>query len=388
MFNRLIFDSILIWISIIITFVSNGRVVESVVNPTYSQSFNPLTHGNGSPDQSHCYRQWKCRPLHNSQCLDVTLPYKFTTSTVWENQSFNEIHDYLNRWKGLRSIPQCWKALQSVLCATFFPRCDNESSRVSLPTHDMCRLTRHPCRLIEQHHHWPEFLRCDNETLFPSKCKNDYTDLKFNTTAVGAKCSPPLVQTEDQNIWYPGIEGCALQCQDPVYTEEQHRKIRWFVSHGAGVSLLATLFSVLTFIIDWRSSNRYPAVIIFYLNMCLMISNTGWLLGSVLSKGPHEIVCRPDNTTRYSEPGNSPENFYCLSVFLLIYYFSMAALVWFVNLAYAWDLSFQTSGAAHRDSVNSKVAYFHLTAWSVPLMLTISILALGEVYKQMFCNKL
>lgn len=204
----------------------------------------------------------------------------------------------------------------------------------------------------------------------------------YNWIGIGAKCSPPLVSTEDEDIWYPGIEGCALQCQNPIYTGEQHRKVRSFISQGAGIGFAMTLFSVLTFIIDWRSSNRYPAVIIFYLNMCLMIANIGWLLGSALSKGPQEIVCRPDNTTRHGEPGNSPENFNCLSVFLLIYYFSMAALVWFVNLAYAWDLSFQRTGVSRRDAVNSKVAYFHLTAWSVPLMLTITILALGEVGTQ------
>jgi smoothened protein len=347
-------------------------VISSSERNVFNQALYPLSQQ--SPD--HCYKTAKCRTLNTSQCLDVTLPYKFTTSHVLENHSFSEIHDYLSRWKGLRSIPQCWKALQSVLCASFFPRCDNESSRVSLPTHEMCRFTRGPCRLIELHYEWPEFLRCDNETLFPPKCKNEYTDLKFNTSAI-AKCVPPLVSSDDSNIHYPGIEGCALQCHNPIYTEEAHRKMSSFISHAATISLMATLFAVLTFIIDWRSSNRYPAVIIFYLNMCFLISNIGWLLQSVLSKGKNEIVCRSDNTSRYGEPG-TPENFYCLLVFLLIYYFSMASLVWFVNLAYAWDLSFQTT-SSQRESVNSKVAYFHLSAWSVPLMLTITILALGEV---------
>jgi smoothened protein len=56
----------------------------------------------------------------------------------------------------------------------------------------------------------------------------------------------------------------------------------------------------------------------------------------------------------------------------------MAALVWFVNLSYAWSIKYQLK-STRRDSVNSKVAYFHLSAWSIPLMLTITILALGEV---------
>ncbi|CAG2166838.1 unnamed protein product, partial [Oppiella nova] len=352
----------------------------------------PMSPAIASPD--HCYRASRCRPLNTSQCLDVTLTYKHTASafegngilgpdaTIAWGDNAHDIHDYLSRWKGLRSVPQCWKALQSVLCAIFFPRCDDSTGRVSLPTHDMCRLTRQPCRLLEQHHHWPPWLRCDNDTLFPHKCKNDYTDLKFQTApgvAPASKCSLPLVTTDDTNIWYPGIEGCALQCQNPVYSAEQHRRVGAFIKFGAWMSLICTGVAVLTFIIDWHSSNRYPAVIIFYLNLCFMIADTGWLAQSVLHSGHREIVCRPDNTSRYGEPGNSPDNLYCLSTFLLVYYFSMAALVWFVNLAYAWDLSFQANGASHRESVNAKVAYFHLTAWSVPLMLTISILFVGEV---------
>ena len=154
--------------------------VGAVVHQPYVQPFGASEPGAASDE--HCYRQSRCRPLVSSQCLDVTLPYKFTSNTVWENQSFVQIDNYLNKWKGLRSIPQCWKALQTVLCATFFPRCDQESNRVSLPTQEMCRRIQHPCRLIGQHHRWPEFLRCDNTTLFPVVCKNDYTDLKFNTS--------------------------------------------------------------------------------------------------------------------------------------------------------------------------------------------------------------
>ncbi|XP_054157907.1 uncharacterized protein LOC128956240 [Oppia nitens] len=359
--------------------------------------------GVAAVDNNHCYRQSRCRPLHTGQCLDVTLPYKLTTAGVpapglWDLNSngggggggdadrelvgHRDIHDYLSRWKGLRSVPQCWKALQSVLCATFFPRCDNDTGRVSLPTREMCRLTRHPCRLLERHHHWPEFLRCDNETLFPGRCKNDYTDLKFHAApgVQPARCALPLVNTDDHNIWYPEIEGCAVQCLNPMFTADDRRRVATVVYYGSLAGSLATAFVVITFVIDWRSSSRWPALIIFYLNLCLFAHYAGWLMQSALHDGHRVISCRPDNTTRYGEPGNSPENHYCLLTFFLTYYSAMAALVWYANLAYAWDLLYRTSSTStHRVAVNSKVAYFHLTAWSVPLMLTITILALGEV---------
>lgn len=184
-------DMLIKWFAIIgATFVLSASRARTLVHQPYVQPFGPSEPG--SAGDEHCYRQSRCRSLVSSQCLDVTLPYKYTTTAVWENQSYAEIDNYLNNWKGLRSIPQCWKALQSVLCATFFPRCDNESNRVSLPTLDMCRRIQHPCRLIGQHHRWPEFLRCDNTSLFPVVCKNDYTDLKFNTSGTVQQVLGPV----------------------------------------------------------------------------------------------------------------------------------------------------------------------------------------------------
>lgn len=38
------------------------------------------------------------------------------------------------------------------------------------------------------------------------------------------------------------------------------------------------------------------------------------------------------------------ENLSCVIVFVLVYYFIMAALVWFVILSYTWHISFQALG--------------------------------------------
>ena len=98
----------------------------------------------------------------------------------------------------------------------------------------------------------------------------------------------------------------------------------------------------------------------------------------------------------------------CVVIFILIYYFLMAACVWFVMLAYSWFVSFQALGTVHyyfgfetailtnnktkrnpillkystgkiREKVSSKAAYFHLVSWSIPLVLTITCMALAQV---------
>lgn len=56
----------------------------------------------------------------------------------------------------------------------------------------------------------------------------------------------------------------------------------------------------------------------------------------------------------------------------------MAAMVWFVILTYAWHMSFQALGKI-QDRIDKKGSYFHLIAWCLPLVLTVTIMGLGEI---------
>ena len=56
-----------------------------------------------------------------------------------------------------------------------------------------------------------------------------------------------------------------------------------------------------TFLADWKNSNRYPAVILFYINACFFVGSIGWL-AQFLDGAREEIVCKSDNTMRLGEP--------------------------------------------------------------------------------------
>lgn len=155
----------------------------------------------------------------------------------------------------------------------------------------------------------------------------------------------------------------------------------------------------ITFLIDWRSANKYPALVIFYINCCFMVSCIGWL--AQFTFGKDVIVCRKDGTLRMSEPRYSltvvyyftpipvstwsrkmsifsGETLYCIITFILVYYSLVAAVVWFVILTYAWHMSFQALGKI-KDRIDKKGAYFHLIAWCLPTVLTVTIMTLGEI---------
>ena len=53
--------------------------------------------------------------------------------------------------------------------------------------------------------------------------------------------------------------------------------------------------------IDWRSANKYPAVVIFYINCCFLVSCLGWFIQ--FAPGNRDvIVCRKDGSPRLTEP--------------------------------------------------------------------------------------
>lgn len=57
------------------------------------------------------------------------------------------------------------------------------------------------------------------------------------------------------------------------------------------------------------------------------------------------IVCRRDGTLRHSEP-SAGENLACIIPFILIYYFLIAANIWFSIFTYAWYLQTKDRGMA------------------------------------------
>lgn len=142
---------------------------------------------------------------------------------------------------------------------------------VYLPSLEMCRITSEPCRILYNTSYFPEFLKC-NETFFPSKCNNDVREMKFN--AVG-QCLAPLVQAESSTSYYKDIEGCGVQCKDPLYTDDEHDDIHKLIGWGVTICAISNIFVIVTFSIYECKKTRYPAWIIVYINICFLINWIG-----------------------------------------------------------------------------------------------------------------
>lgn len=323
----------------------------------------------------YCKRPAKCQNLTYNYCMGTKLPYHSTTLNLTDLTTQEDVQEKLAMYQHLRHVPKCWAVIQPFLCSLYMPKC--EKDRVDLPSMDMCNITRGPCKILYGTHFFPPLLRCENDKRMPlpRACKNDLREIKFNTSG---QCLEPLIQTDSAPSFYKGVDGCGLQCNNPFYSPEAQAKIHQYIAWGASICLFFNLFTIFTFMIDWKTANRYPGVEIFYINICFFFVCIGWL-AQFHNDLRDDIVCRKDGTLRMSEP-SAGENLWCVIVFVLVYYFLIAALVWFVIFTYAWHLSVTVQALGKiPERIDKKGAYFHLASWSLPLILTITTMALGEI---------
>ncbi|XP_058718118.1 protein smoothened-like isoform X2 [Poecile atricapillus] len=330
----------------------------------------PAAH-NASAGPPRCRRPAPCERLRFGACLGSALPYTATSTLLaTDSASQEEAHGKLLLWSGLRNAPRCWDVIQPLLCAVYMPKC--EDGQVELPSQTLCQATRTPCIIVERERGWPDFLKCTTDR-FPEGCPNEVQNIKFNSSG---QCEAPLVRTDNPKSWYEDVEGCGIQCQNPLFTEKEHREMHVYIAAFSSVTIFCTFFTLATFVADWRNSNRYPAVILFYVNACFFVGSIGWL-AQFMDGAREEIVCRADGTMRLGEP-TSNETLSCVIIFVIVYYSLMSGVIWFVMLTYAWHTSFKALGTTYQPLLG-KTSYFHLITWSIPFVLTVAILAVAQV---------
>ncbi|KAG7455832.1 hypothetical protein MATL_G00245320 [Megalops atlanticus] len=326
---------------------------------------------NESVFNDYCKKTSTCEALKYNTCLGSPLPYTHTSLILTEDSNTQEeAFEKLAMWSGLRNAPGCWAVIQPLLCAVYMPKCEN--GRVELPSQSLCQATRRPCGIVERERGWPAFLQCTPDK-FPVGCQNEVQKIKFNTSG---HCEAPLVKTDNENSWYEDVEGCGIQCNNPLFTEDEHSDMHAYIALFGSITLFCTFFTLATFLADWKNSNRYPAVILFYVNACFFVGSIGWL-AQFMDGARREIVCKSDNTMRLGEP-TSTETLSCVIIFVIVYYSLMSGVIWFVMLTYAWHTSFKALGTTHQP-LSGKTSYFHLVTWSIPFVLTVAILAIAQV---------
>lgn len=196
----------------------------------------------------------------------------------------------------------------------------------------------------------------------------------FKLDEADIRCPPRYVYV-GQFIDRRGNESCVARCDvDVMYKKTDKNFAEVWMLIWAVFCFASTLLTFFTYAIK-PSRFQYPQKPIIFLSCCCFMVSCGYILRVII--GSSAISCealRPGVKFIIQE---GVGNTWCIVVFLILYYFGMAGLIWWVNLTISFYLSSARQWSS--EAIESKSNFFHIASWTIPAIKTIIILTLRKV---------
>lgn len=314
---------------------------------------------------------------------------------------------------------KCSPDLRFFLCSMYTPICLKDYQKPLPPCRDLCKRARDGCEPLMQQYgfRWPERMECDqfpvfgasqeilcmdqnkNESSGKSTTNKSTTRPKHNKVCKNSKncadppgektkppprhrdaycnctCQNPLILLEsntpyfNKSISVGGVENCAFPCKETFFKSDEKEFANVWITLWSSLCAASTLMTLTTFLIETERF-KYPERPIVFLSACYFLVSMGYLVRIAL--GHKEVACDED-MIRYSSTGTNS----CTLVFLLVYFFGMASSIWWVILSFTWFLAAGLKWG--NEAITNYSHYFHLAAWMIPTVQTVSVLLSGAV---------
>lgn len=341
----------------------------------------------------------RCEPITIPLCKDIkyneTIMPNLLNHQKQEDAGM-EVHQFFPLVK-----VKCSADLQFFLCSMYAPVCTILDYPIP-PCRSLCMSAREGCEHLMNKFgfKWPESLECDK---FPEVGSSDKLCVGENVTEHRINHAPaspnstgllvnhgflcprefrvPLGLDYVFRIRGKEEKNCGMPCHHMFFRGENLKFSRYWIGAWAVQCMVSTLFTVLTFLIDMQRF-RYPERPIIFLSFCnLMVSSTyfaGFVLGDqVACNEPFEVTGGHSNIEMVRTITQNNKKEACTVMFMVLYFFSMAGSIWWVVLTLTWFLAAGLKWG--HEAIESNSQYFHLAAWTIPAVKTITILAMGKV---------
>ncbi|KAM4568400.1 frizzled-1 [Fundulus diaphanus] len=337
-----------------------------------------------------------CQPISIPLCTDIAYNETIMPNLLGHTSQDDaglEVHQFYPLVK-----VQCSPDLKFFLCSMYAPVCTVLEQALP-PCRSLCNRARQGCEALMNKFgfQWPDSLACEKfpvhgaEELCVGQNMSDHAEperpggahptkhLPPETTHGQFRCPASLTVPPYLNYRFLGQENCGAPCELKkshgmmYFSEEELKFARIWIGIWSILCCASTLFTVLTYLVDMKRFS-YPERPIVFLSGCYTMVSIAYIAGFLLED---KVVCndRFDNDMRTVVQGTKKEG--CTILFMMLYFFSMASSIWWVILALTWFLAAGMKWGHEAIEANSQ--YFHLAAWAVPAIKTITILAVGQV---------
>ena len=354
------------------------------------------------------FKEHKCEktsiPLCNEIGYNLTyMPNRFGHKTQFDAGLI--IHQF---WPLV--LINCSPRLKHFVCSLYAPICDPLYHKEIVPCRSFCEEVRDSCEPVMKQNGfpWPNHLECSN---FPPRTQNricmkpekqnktdklgKYLKNRNKHRAVNRKldvirypnkrrkipvrwkggcgclCKPPFVYPNKSRESGEQIPPCALPCRKYFFNENQNNLITFWLGLWSIIAFVATLITILTFFLD-RTRFVFTERPIIFIALCYLLVSFGYIIRLIY--GHEAVACNEQtNLIRYSATGPA----HCTAVFILTYFFTNVAWIWWVLLSMNWFLS--TGLKWSPDAISNYSQYFHFIAWLIPTVQTMAILAMAAI---------
>ncbi|KAM9843831.1 frizzled-2-like [Aulostomus maculatus] len=339
-----------------------------------------------------------CQPISIPLCTDIAYNQTIMPNLVGhynQEDAGLEVHQFYPLVK-----VQCSPELKFFLCSMYAPVCTVLEKAIP-PCRSICERAKQGCEALMNKFgfQWPDRLRCENfPVLGDGQICVGQNDSSAATvpTVVPIPGTPdlPVVSSHDKPFRCPPAlkvppylnyrfleeKDCAAPCEPSrsggymFFSDKEIHFSRIWILVWSVLCCASTLFTVTTYLVDMQRF-RYPERPIIFLSGCYTMVSIAYIAGFFLGD---KVVCNdsfsPDGYKTIVQ-GTKKEG--CTILFMMLYFFSMASSIWWVILSLTWFLAAGMKWGHEAIEANSQ--YFHLAAWAVPAVKTISILAIGQI---------
>lgn len=329
-------------------------------------------------ERCRAHSLFTCEPIRVHRCLEMSYNMTYFPNMM-EHYDQDIAASQMEPFIPLTNL-QCSPNVHHFLCHAFYPPC-NGDNKVGGPCKEDCETVISDCadciRTFDVT--WPPELQCDKlrpcGLLGPDSLPvTTPTNSSAGKRDLGFWCPMHFKTKPGFGSSFLGGQDCAPPCSNMYFKPHDIDFAKNFIGVCSIICLGATLFTFLTFLIDVKRF-RYPERPIIFYAVCYSFVSLIYFIGFLLG---NKAAC----TEQYRSTGMftvvlGSQSKGCTLLFMLLYFFTIAGVVWWVILTITWFLAAGPKWSC--EAIEKKAVWFHSAAWGIPGALTVMLLALNKV---------
>ncbi|XP_065563059.1 frizzled-9-like isoform X2 [Artemia franciscana] len=168
---------------------------------------------------------------------------------------------------------------------------------------------------------------------------------------------------------------CAPKCGADIYFSSGDKVLisNW-MTIWATICFVSTFFTLLTCCLEIQRF-KYPERPVVLQALCYSIVSTAYIIRYFL--GSEAVTCSHSGSDESVFIFDGMDNGICVILFLLQYYFGVAACLWWVMMTMTWYLSAAKKWSS--EALSKSSSWFHLISWGIPAVQTLIVLTLRKI---------